>query len=534
MNNKNLFFKVAISIITIATFNFNFVYGQGVSVISIHTDAYTPGGYEGGAHVIGSGTFANSLQSGLSTSADRFNIRKKSGVGTTAVNDGNATLNVAKKAGVTNAALIEVGAHRLLLEQYGTPTGVANSPYVTDLINNVIAPNVGSSGKIIIPMDHTRRQIPDTPGGNTYSNANATGAAEYNGFSERDVTDAIAAKIKAKFGDRVVILKPEEYQSYQEYDAAITSAAGGAATGSSSTTDTSSASTTAGTVSYQSYTNFPGVGRISNLCQLMNGLWLLGFAVLLTSVLGMFLYGGYIYVTAGVNAGKVNQAKEIFTNTITGLIIGLSIFIIINLINPGLLQGNCSIPPIGSTGTGAGQPTLGGVGGTVSGPAFNSGLYTGPSANIGGSAEYHIDTKIPKTTGWETIDSYFLNMARGYEQQGRVIEFSNVGVAGERYDPSAPQSTRISLLQRAAAAHAPRSEHSWDYYIPLKGDTRFSKSVEGAEMILPSIPGGRAEYSSGGNYGNYVVVYDSSGRVAYKTGHGDNRRSLPGTKTFPQ
>lgn len=102
------------------------------------------------------------------------------------------------------------------------------------------------------------------------------------------------------------------------------------------------------------------MGRISGLCQLITALWLLGFAVLLTSVLGMFLWAGYMYVTAGVNAGKVNQAKEIFTNTITGLVIGLSIFIIINIINPGLLQGNCSIPSVGSTGTGAGQPTLGG------------------------------------------------------------------------------------------------------------------------------------------------------------------------------
>jgi hypothetical protein len=113
-----------------------------------------------------------------------------------------------------------------------------------------------------------------------------------------------------------------------------------------------------GTVTYQSYTNFPGVGRISNLCQLITALWYLGFATLFTAVLGMFIYGGYMYVTAGVNAGKVNQAKEIFTNTITGLIIGLSIFIIINVINPGLLQGNCSVP---SPGTG-GQ-TLGGQSG---------------------------------------------------------------------------------------------------------------------------------------------------------------------------
>lgn len=108
-------------------------------------------------------------------------------------------------------------------------------------------------------------------------------------------------------------------------------------------------------VTYESYTNFPGVGRISNLCQLITALWYLGFAILFTAVLGMFIYGGYMYVTAGVNAGKVNQAKEIFTNTITGLIIGLSIFIIINIINPGLLQGNCSVPSPGTSGQNLGS-----------------------------------------------------------------------------------------------------------------------------------------------------------------------------------
>ncbi len=124
-------------------------------------------------------------------------------------------------------------------------------------------------------------------------------------------------------------------------------------------TVTQPTSTGGGQVTYQSYTNFPGVGRIGNLCQLITALWYLGFATLFTAVLGMFIYGGYMYVTAGVNAGKVNQAKEIFTNTIIGLIIGLSIFIIINIINPGLLQGNCSVPS-----PGAGGQTLGGPSGT--------------------------------------------------------------------------------------------------------------------------------------------------------------------------
>lgn len=137
-----------------------------------------------------------------------------------------------------------------------------------------------------------------------------------------------------------------------------------------STTSTGASTFTSGApVSYESYTNFPGVGRISNLCQLITALWYLGFAVLLTSVLGMFLWGGYIYVTAGVNAGKVNQAKEIFTNTITGLIIGLSIFIIINIINPGLLQGNCSIPSVGS-------------GATVGGPAGPSNIIPKPGESV--------------------------------------------------------------------------------------------------------------------------------------------------------
>ncbi len=115
-------------------------------------------------------------------------------------------------------------------------------------------------------------------------------------------------------------------------------------------------------IEYTSFTNFPGVGRISSLCQLITALWYLGFVVLFTSVLGMFIYGGFMYVTAGVNAGKVNQAKEIFTNTIIGLVIGLSIFIILNIINPGLLQGNCSIPSVGSGGSGGG---LGGSSGTA-------------------------------------------------------------------------------------------------------------------------------------------------------------------------
>lgn len=167
------------------------------------------------------------------------------------------------------------------------------------------------------------------------------------------------------------------------------------------------ASSTFAQATYQSYTNFPGVGRIGTLCQLITALWYLGFAVLLTSVLGMIVYGGYIYVTAGVNAGKVNQAKEIFTNTITGLIIGLTIFIVLNIINPGLLQGTCSIPSGGASG---GQ-TLGGQSGqsdiqpkpgeSVFPVTFS---YQGPSGGqaYGAPRSYGPHTGIDFTPCWDS------------------------------------------------------------------------------------------------------------------------------------
>lgn len=177
---------------------------------------------------------------------------------------------------------------------------------------------------------------------------------------------------------------------------------------------------------------------------------------------------------------------------------------------------------------------VGGAGGAAG--AFASGLFTGPSAHIGGSSSYHIDSKFSRSLSWEQIVEKFDQMARAYEEQGRRIEFSNRGVAGEVYDPSAPLADRIRLLQRANAAHSHSVSpnfYSFDYYIPQGDDTRHGRSAEGAEMMLPVVPGGRVEYSSGGRYGNFATIYDAEGNVVMKTGHGDDRRALPQGRSFP-
>ena len=61
--------------------------------------------------------------------------------------------------------------------------------------------------------------------------------------------------------------------------------------------------------------------------------------------------------------------------------------------------------------------------------------FTGPSAKIGGSSDYHIDLKLlqslPVAERVKAVDS----LAQQYRSIGREIEFSNAAVSGQRWDP---------------------------------------------------------------------------------------------------
>jgi len=164
------------------------------------------------------------------------------------------------------------------------------------------------------------------------------------------------------------------------------------------------------------------------------------------------------------------------------------------------------------------------------GQAFATGLKTGASRFIGGSSEYHIDTKLKSELSMQKKVEYFDQMSMAYAKQGRVIEFSNQAVAGRRYDHTMSYQEKAALLQAAAGAHAPRAGYaSYDYYIPQASETRFGKSAEGAEIFVPTEAGGSVQYGSGGRYGAYVVMYDAQGKEIGRTGHGDIRGAKSGT-----
>lgn len=158
-------------------------------------------------------------------------------------------------------------------------------------------------------------------------------------------------------------------------------------------------------------------------------------------------------------------------------------------------------------------------------PTFRRG-FTGPAGRIGSGTEFHIDSQIlknlPEIEKIRAMDS----KARQYAQNNRVIEFSNEGVAGRTWNPDAPLEEKIQLYRAATASHAPRPG-VWDrldYYVPFQGENRFGKSVEGASIYIPGIPGGKIRSSSGGGYGYFSEAMDPSGRVVFRVGHGDVSR----------
>ena len=79
----------------------------------------------------------------------------------------------------------------------------------------------GSNYDVILPLDHVKPEnmysIPDTPGGNTFKNARATGADG----RERQHQDSAARIIRdnlVRDGVRTKIVTPEQFGNYQDYD----------------------------------------------------------------------------------------------------------------------------------------------------------------------------------------------------------------------------------------------------------------------------------------------------------------------------
>jgi tape measure domain-containing protein len=159
-----------------------------------------------------------------------------------------------------------------------------------------------------------------------------------------------------------------------------------------------------------------------------------------------------------------------------------------------------------------------------SGGAFDTGMRTGPSRAIGGSADYHQDIMFGSAVSMKERVQLMDQLAQGYEKMGRTIEFSNAGVAGERYRSSMSYEAKSSLISRAQAAHANRAGGSgraaMDFYAPMAAGNRFDKSVEGQAMLAPSVEGASYSYGGGGRSGRTMTA-SRNGAMIYQQLHGN-------------
>ena len=87
--------------------------------------------------------------------------------------------------------------------------------------------------------------------------------------------------------------------------------------------------------------------------------------------------------------------------------------------------------------------------GVTAGGATGKGLITGPSSRIGGSAEYHVDTKFHKSLGIAGIVSSMDKLSKEYANKGRVIEMSGHMVAGQKYNNEDKYMKKRNLMRGA-------------------------------------------------------------------------------------
>ena len=88
---------------------------------------------------------------------------------------------------------------------------------------------------------------------------------------------------------------------------------------------------------YKNQEKIPGAQPTSDVVQYIKDIINFGFAVIGILALFMLIIGAYQYLMAA-GSGKAESAKETISSALLGLILGLTAWIILNKINPDLVN----------------------------------------------------------------------------------------------------------------------------------------------------------------------------------------------------
>lgn len=83
-----------------------------------------------------------------------------------------------------------------------------------------------------------------------------------------------------------------------------------------------------------------GIFQANSLASFVNGLFIFAISVGGFIAVGRLVYAGWLYMVLGDSAGGASKAKVIFRDVAIGVLLLLSIWLILNVINPNILNLN--------------------------------------------------------------------------------------------------------------------------------------------------------------------------------------------------
>ena len=148
------------------------------------------------------------------------------------------------------------------------------------------------------------------------------------------------------------------------------------------------------------------------------------FAIVLAAVIGVFfiVIAGYVYMSADGNSESVDKAKSILESTITSLVILLAGYVLLNSINPDLVQfhGNTLQPVTINVAPGTGTGTTGG--GTPGGGATGGGTGT---PGLCSNAQSLCQGTTPDASCTSTCNNYTAQIQQAIQIGGISISGAN-------------------------------------------------------------------------------------------------------------
>lgn len=134
---------------------------------------------------------------------------------------------------------------------------------------------------------------------------------------------------------------------------------------------------------YQLLEQIPGSSNTSGELQpYLESIYKAGFVLIVLGAIFMIGFGGFTYMASAGNTSMIKKGKGMITDAIIGLVVALCIWLILNIINPDLV--NLSIDPLpeltfdpGNSGADAAEENSSSQGGTFAAKTYSGGnLFT--------------------------------------------------------------------------------------------------------------------------------------------------------------